>query len=66
MWVENFPGVGVSQTHSLSLVRNRLIESNSGSSEYFPDPRNEKEAQLGQGETQNISWFLRRDFSLPQ
>lgn len=32
----------------------KLVESNSGSSEYFPDPGNEKQAELGQAESLNI------------
>lgn len=58
IWVENFPGVGMSQTHFLSLVRKKkkkLVKSNSGSSEYFPDPGNKKQAELGQGDSQDIS-----------
>lgn len=54
-WVENFPGVGMSQTHLLSLGRKKLVKSNLGSSEYFPGPGNEKQAELGQGESQAIS-----------
>lgn len=53
--VENFPGVGMYQTSFLSLGRKKLVERNSRSSEYFPDPENEKQAELNQGESPNIS-----------
>lgn len=55
IWVENFPGVGMSQNSFLSLGRKKLVERNSSSSEYFPDPENEKQAELSQRESLNIS-----------
>lgn len=38
----------------ISGKKKKLVESNSGSSEYFPGPRNEKQAELDQAESLNI------------
>lgn len=39
---------------SPSLGRKKLVGSDSGSSEYFPDPGEEKQAELGQADSLNI------------
>lgn len=46
MWLQNLLAVGMSQTPSLSLGRKKLAKSNSGSSEYFPDPGNKQDSWL--------------------